>query len=91
MGGDPAEWQQQRARLQAAPLHGLRARRQQRLQRAREDLGAHAWKVLLFLLKHAAYPHIGGHGSEWVTVLWRSLLSAVDKASTSSLQIDSVQ
>ena len=47
MGGDPAEWQQQRSRLQAAPLQSLRAKRQQRLQKAREDMGAHAWKVLL--------------------------------------------
>ncbi|CAK0786167.1 hypothetical protein CVIRNUC_009380 [Coccomyxa viridis] len=45
VGGDPAEWQQQRSRLQAAPLQSLRAKRQQRLQKAREDMGAHAWKV----------------------------------------------
>ena len=47
VGGDPAEWQQQRSRLQAAPLQSLRAKRQQRLQKAREDMGAHAWKVPL--------------------------------------------
>ena len=59
MGGDPAEWQQQRSRLHAAPLHSLRAKRQQRLQKAREDIGAHTWKVPLPSRKRAMYPHKG--------------------------------
>ena len=62
MGGDPLEWQQQRSRLQAAPLQSLRAKRQQRLQKAREDMGAHAWKVPLLPREHIIQPLTGGHG-----------------------------
>ena len=85
-GGRPGlEWQQQRSRLQAAPLQSLRAKRQQRLQKAREDMGAHAWKVPLLPREHIIQPLTGGHGQCLSHCASERTLSAMEKESTSSL------
>lgn len=46
VGGDLEGWQQQRSLLQAAPMQRLKAKRQQRLQKAAQAMGDHIWKAV---------------------------------------------
>ena len=45
VGDDPESWQQQRSLLRAAPLESMKARRTQRMQKAKQAMGEHIWKV----------------------------------------------
>ena len=45
VGDDPESWQQQRSLLRAAPLESMRAKRTQRMQKAKQAMGEHVWKA----------------------------------------------
>ena len=45
VGDDPESWQQQRSLLRSAPLESMKAKRMQRMQKAKQAMGEHIWKA----------------------------------------------